>query len=120
MLPSSHQEVYKNFLQALNTLQEAIKNSSEDRQTAFATVENLFQTQVIPLSDVEIEPELVSRWRSIQTELHRMYKLMATDWLFLRSSRQIATKQERIKVFCDRIEQMSQFCRILLEDTDQD
>lgn len=118
MLPSFYQEVYQNFLQALKSLQEAVKQSSEKRQTAFATVEHLFQTQVITLTGEEIDPKIVSRWRSIQTELHRMFKLLATDWLFLRSSRQVSTRKDRIDIFCDRIEQMIKFCRILLEETD--
>lgn len=118
MLPSFHQEIYKNFLQALKSLQEAVKQSSEEKQTAYTTVEHLYQSQVITLTEDEIDPEIVSRWRSIQTELHRMFKLLATDWLFLRSSRQVSTKQDRIDIFCDRIEQMIKFCRILLEETD--
>jgi hypothetical protein len=119
MLPSSHQKVYRNFKEALKALQEAVKQSSSERQTAYTRVEHLFYSDVIPLTDAEINPEIVSRWRSINTELHRMFKLLATDWLFLRSSRQMATKKERLDLFCDRIEQMIKFCRILLEETDQ-
>jgi CRISPR/Cas system CSM-associated protein Csm2 small subunit len=118
MLPSFYQEVYRNFIEALKSLREAVKQSDDEKQAAFAKVEHLYQTQVITLTEEEIDPEIVSRWRSIQTELHRMFKLLATDWLFLRSSRQVSTKKDRIDIFCDRIEQMIKFCRILLEETD--
>ncbi|PSF38749.1 hypothetical protein C7H19_04405 [Aphanothece hegewaldii CCALA 016] len=118
MLPSSYKEVYQNFLEALKSLQEAEKLSTEERITAFARVEHMFQNQLLTLTDEELDPNIVSRWLPIQTELHRMFKLLATDWLFLRSSRQVSTQKERLKLFCDRIEQMSKFCRILLEETD--
>jgi hypothetical protein len=118
MLPSPHQNVYLTWLKALKSLQEAVIESGDGRRAAWGEVEHLFQNQVMGLTEAGIDPETISRWRSIQTELHRMFRLLATDWLFLQSSRQQATRQQRLARFSDRLEQIIQFCNMMLEGTE--
>lgn len=108
MLPLFYREVYQtwlNYLQLLHT---------EVNQDNFEQVHKYFYGEVMGLTEEGMDPVLVSRWRSLQTELHRLVRLLETDWLFCRSSRQSATKEQRLTVLRDRIRKIREYCQYFL------
>jgi hypothetical protein len=54
------------------------------------------------------------RWQQVRTEIHRAIKLLEMDLLFLRSAKQITTKQQRVKTIVSRLEQLSGYWQIIL------
>ena len=40
------------------------------------------------VSGEDLEPQALSRWQSVQTEIHREMKLLSTELLFLQLGRQ--------------------------------
>ncbi|MCU0532955.1 MAG: heterocyst frequency control protein PatD [Hydrococcus sp. Prado102] len=117
MLPTSHQISYQKFLEALLTLQEEI-DSPNSRVTALSEklqqVKQVFQKEVMPLESDELQGDLAFRFASVQTEIHRALRLLGTDILFLRSSKQVATSQQRLSVVRDRVNQIIGYCQVML------
>jgi hypothetical protein len=112
MLPLFHREVYHiwlNFLQVLH---------NQADQANFEQVQRYFYDVVMGLDDGEIEPIYLSRWRSLQTELHRLVRLLETDWLFCGSARQSSTREKRLQGFRGRIEKIMEYCRILVQESE--
>jgi CII-binding regulator of phage lambda lysogenization HflD len=117
MLPTSHQKSYQKFLDTLLALQQEI-DAPNSRVAALSEklqeVQRVFQTEVMPLESDELQGEIASRFISVQTEIHRALRLLGTDILFLRSSKQVATSQQRLSVVRDRINQIISYCQVIL------
>lgn len=112
-------KVYQELLMRLQCLQEYLilddqGDTSQQLQDAWSEVKGYFQDQIIPLTSDRATANLQSRWLSIQTELHRAYRLLELDLLKLRSSRQAETKQQRLQTLRDRVTQMINYCQLLL------
>lgn len=58
---------------------------------------------------------IAPRWQAIQRELIREFRLLATDVIFLASSRQPATKEARLKGIDDRLDKLVNFCQTAIE-----
>lgn len=119
MLPESHRQAYQEFLRTLLDLQNLSTASNTDAasiQQNFQNVQQIFQKQVAILTSDEVDPAIASRWQSIQTEIYRAIRLLDTDILFLRSSRQAATTEARLKTVSDRTQKLIGYCQALLQE----
>jgi head-tail adaptor len=117
MLSQDHARAYQNLFNALSVLQEQLKTPNPelaDCETCFAQIQQIFGEQVMSLSNEELEPDLGVRVQSVQTEIHRGLRLLGTDLLFLRSSRQAATRQQRFNSLTDRLESLRKLCYLIL------
>jgi hypothetical protein len=117
MLPTLHQKAYQKLLTVLRALREQI-DSPNSRVTAiqekFQQIQQVFQEDIMPLKSDELEGAIASRFQSVQTEMHRALRLLGTDILFLRSSKQAATSEQRLAAIRDRLDQMIGFCQAML------
>jgi hypothetical protein len=117
MLPTSHQKSYRKLLNILLELQEQV-SSPNSRVTAisekFSQVQKVFQEDVLPLTSDELEEAIASRFLSVQREIHRNLRLLETDLMFLRSSKQAATTEQRLKIIRDRVARACEFCQVML------
>ena len=117
MLPNLHRQAYQKLLTALQQMQQETTASNLDLaalQTSFSSLQQIFQQQILTLTTENIPPTLTSRWQSLQTEINRALRLLQTDIMFLRSSRQTTTYQQRLISIDKRLEQMIGYCQILL------
>lgn len=115
MLPISASQSYHSLLQLLLTLRDQLKQADPQRftiQKTFEESQQFFLEQVLGATD----GPTTSSARSLQTEIHRLFKLLSTDFLFLTSSRQPATTQHRMKIIGDRLEQLILYCEKLLKE----
>ena len=122
MLPLQHDRVYRELLNALLELENLttatdLEPSSLEKQ--YALVKEIFQTRALTLTEEVLDPALVPRWQSVQTEINRAVRLLQNDIIFLRSARQPATRQTRLKTLCDRLEQLIGYCQVLLQATEE-
>ena len=117
MLPKSHNQACQEFLTALLRLREHLSASSLDAgslQEKLRQLQQFFQERIISLPDDGLEGSAASRWQSIQTEMHRTLRLLGTDILFLRSSRQATTTEQRLGTIGDRLSQLIGYCQAIV------
>ena len=119
MLSNTDRQRYQDFKQALEELQLRVLQANPDRvalQEASGRVQQLFQERIASLSAEEIDPQIASRWQSIQTETHKQMRLLLMDVKFLQASRQAATSQQRIGQIGDRLQTLINYCNLLLHE----
>lgn len=117
MLPSLHCQHYQEFQRALEQLLQCVADQQKEGtvlRERFQDVKQVFQRQIATLNIDDIAPESVSRWQSLQTEIHKQMRLLETDVMLLLSSRSLATSQRRTAGVCDRLNILIQYCTALL------
>ena len=119
MLLIIHRKAYQDFLNLLYELEKQSQSSAlatitADNQVIWLDLKQVFQKSIIPLTDEDLAPEVASRWRSLQSEIQREFRLLNTDWLFLISSRQPATQEARKKTFITRLSKLIKYCQEIL------
>jgi hypothetical protein len=116
MLPLSYHQAYENLYSALNKFSLFLSSAEFPLDnTHFKEVRSLFISQIVLLTGEDLCGRQLNQWRSIQTELHRGWRLLETDWLFLGSAKEGANRVGRLKTVRERVVQMSQYCQILLK-----
>jgi hypothetical protein len=118
MLFNRHQQVYKDFVTVLDQLQEHLYSSRGDFESfkrSFQAVEMIFQAEILSLTSDGLESDQVSRWQLAHTEIHRAFRLLKTDFLFLVSAKREIIMQQRMKQFGDRLVKLISDCEMLLE-----
>ncbi|NJL88613.1 MAG: heterocyst frequency control protein PatD [Coleofasciculaceae cyanobacterium SM2_1_6] len=74
----------------------------------------VYTQEILPLTGEELPPEIVAKWRSIQTEIHRAMKLLTTDISLLRAARSPELQSQRQKVLLDRLTTLTTYCQVIL------
>jgi hypothetical protein len=121
MLPAPYPQAYNAFQRSLQQLQQAAETVDRPQlQAAFQTAQQIFQQQIIPLEAISLETEAIVpttavRIRSIQVEINKQLRLLATDLLFLQAARLSATASQRQQQICDRIELLLRYCEAVIE-----
>lgn len=116
MLPLSHQQSYTEFAAALEALKKAIAGSNQEQKTiedCDRKVQQVYQDRIVPLMSESVSDDITSRWRSLQTEVNRSFRLLRTDIIFLKASRQSSTTQQRLSTCLTRIDQLMKYCQEL-------
>lgn len=117
MLPKYHRKFYQKFLASLTTLKDQIMVEEIDLSRLsqdFQVVQEIFQNQILELTTGGLENSVVSSWQLIQTEIHRTLRLLGTDFLFLQSSRERKTEEQRLEAMLNRIEKLIAYCQVLI------
>lgn len=121
MLPQAYSQAYQNLLISLEDLKNitATPNfQSTSVKKSFDKLQEIYETEVFPLSQEVLDRANTPQWQGIQTEIHRAFKLMAMDIMFLSSSKKAATSQSRLNNLGDRLAQLIGYCQVLLKDGD--
>jgi hypothetical protein len=116
MLPLSHREVYQIWSNYLQLLHDQITQGDFTSEKTLKDVQAYYIGEVFSLTEEGIDQYLVGRWRSLQTELHRLVRLLETDWLFCRSSRRSHTSEQRLQVLRERVEKIQEYCLVLAQE----
>jgi hypothetical protein len=118
MLPESFSQAYQDFVKKLIFLQNDIDSGNLDLdslQKNFKIAQHFFQTSIVNLSDENLDLEISSRWRSLQTEIYRTFKLLEVEMMRLQSSKKSTTQQQRLKSISDRLSQSIGYCELIRE-----
>ena len=124
MLSASHNRAYQDFLTLLTKFKNFVDSWSSSGQQSqvnaeFRELQQWFQQNIAVLNSADIELSIVARWQSVQTEIKREFKLLATDILFFASARQNTTQNKRLKSISDRLTKLIGYCQILLKEETQ-
>jgi hypothetical protein len=120
MLSTSHTEAYQDFMTLLTEFKNFLLNSTAKVEKIqikqmFQNLQSFFNQNIICLNSQNLEPELIPRWVSVQTEIKREFKLLSTDILFLATARQNATLDQRKQSISDRTTKLIDYCQIMLK-----
>lgn len=115
-----HKKAYQDFLNLLFKLESSWQNLAqateiEQNKRIWTELKQVFQERIINLTDENLDLEVASRWRSLQAEIQREFRLLNTDWLFWVSARQPATKQARAKAIENRLSKLISYCQVILK-----
>lgn len=116
MLPISHQQSYTELTTALENLKAAIAGSNREPKViedCDRKVQQVYQDRIVTLTTESIDEAIASRWQSLQTEINRSLRLLQTDMIFLKASRQSQTTQQRLSACLTRIDQLMKYCQEL-------
>lgn len=117
MLPESHNRAYRNFLSILLEFQELIDSDRLDFVSInhhFLLIQQFFPKQITILTSAEIDDSIAAKWQSIHTEIYRAWRLLETEIVFLRSSKQTETTKKRLNSLRDRLKQIINYCQGML------
>ena len=116
-LPEAHRERYQEFQQALEQLAIAARAGEPDGAKLAKSSEDLqqfFQLKILSLASDDLAPSALPSVRSYQTEMHKQLRLLATDMMFVRASRQTATLEERLSQVRARLQTLIGYCEKLI------
>ncbi|MDR9404271.1 MAG: heterocyst frequency control protein PatD [Halothece sp. Uz-M2-17] len=118
MLPLSYRERYQHFLDTLKQLQEHLKADVNRKQlnVIFSQLQQEFEEEIMSLTGEELTGEILPRWQSSQTEVHRMMRLLQNDMMFLQTSRNSNTSQHRLTTVRDRVGKLIDFADALTKE----
>ncbi len=123
MLSTIHNQAYQEFLTLLTNFPTHSLNRDRAIDTknwveAFADLQTFFNNTIMPLTEEELNKPIVYRWQSLQIEIRREFRLLGTDILFLKSSRQPTTKLARGKAIDERIQKLMLYSQEILRTID--
>ncbi|WP_319420954.1 heterocyst frequency control protein PatD [Pleurocapsa sp. FMAR1] len=118
MLPASHNRAYQDFSNLLTKFSGFLINSEEQvdqlqLKQKFQHLQSWFDGNIADLESDNLEQDVISRWQSVQTEIKREFKLLATDILFLTSARQSSTLDKRLRSIKGRVAKLLSYCQIM-------
>jgi hypothetical protein len=111
MSDRSHLSVYQHLQDFLAKLKESLRNGNLVRQDQ--EIDGLC-SELLNLSDQEIDQEMVGKWRSLITELHRDLRLLKTHLLFLSTSKTPSHQAKNLKTVENELIRLNQGCESLL------
>ena len=113
---AAYQQVYDRFQPLLQRLQQAVEAGDRDSlNSAFQEAQQLFQQQIVPLDLEALDQPRSLKVRSIQVEINKQMRLLATDLLFLKTARQSATASQRQQQIGDRVTLLLRYCAAVIE-----
>ncbi len=118
MLPEIHCQRYQDFQQILERLYRLISQPSWDAallKAEIALAQQFFQDQLRSLDLDELDAVMEPRSRSLQVEINKQLRLLATDVMFLQAAKQAVTRQQRLEQVSDRVNTLIGYCDALLQ-----
>ena len=114
MLPHDHRQHYQTFRQELERLQNTSFERGSPILKDFQMLQQFFQQRILTLDLDSLEPAIATQIQSIQIEINKQLRLLATDIPFLQTARQAATAQQRQAQMHDRLKLLLQYCDVIL------
>lgn len=119
MSPKLHRELIQQFLNRLESLEDAVLLPQPDGEAVkqqFTEIERQFTEEILPISFESVKSlSFASIWVGLQTEMHRNLRLLKTDFAFFESSIKKG-KPPKTKRICLQIDQIIAMCNFLLKE----
>lgn len=111
---SSWAEHLQAWLAKIRQLQSALPQLAiqpSRLQTQYLEVQQVYQTQITCLDVFDTHP----KGQSIHTEIHRLLRLINTQFLFLQTARSLEKQQQQRRILCEHLSSVTQFIQLLHE-----
>jgi hypothetical protein len=119
MLPNLHRQAYGVLRSRLEVFRDRLLSHGIDLPalaTQWQDLQSYFQAEVLGLTAEGLDSAQGDRWQSLQTEIYKTMRLLDTDILFLKASRQTQTTEQRLKIIVDRLGQLIAYCQLLTDN----
>lgn len=115
MLPKTHFVPYHQLAAMVENL--AILMAAENLEveaiaSQFQRLESYFLKAIVTLTDDTLEPRTANQWRVMQTEIHRLLRLMKTDLIFWQMAIKSGKKPKQTQRLRDYLDKLQTFCQI--------
>lgn len=115
MLPNIYAKNYQEFLILLRKMQQNLK-SPENLQEIYLELKQLFQEKIMNLIGEDLEGKTYQNWQSLQTEIHRSFKLLETQVMFFSTSRNSTTNQKYLTQINNYLNNLISYCQKLTQN----
>lgn len=119
MLPTTHLSIYHPFaarVDHLIVLWRAENPVPEAIAAQFEELESYFLQEILTLTDDPLEPKIAYQWRVMQTEIHRLLRLMKTDLLFWQMAVKSGKTPKQTQRLQDYLQKLQAFCQMATHD----
>lgn len=125
ILSNAYLEKYQQLLRLLLKIQtvgvdpvEPLTSVMQVDAENLLELQDFYQQQIFPLVgedfEEDVSPEIASRWRSLNTEIHRSMKLLALDISLLKAARSPQMQKVRKQGMSDRLSTLISYCQVIL------
>ena len=114
MVPLLHQQQYEELKQRFAQLGLCISDAAA-LKVAIAEVHQWFRQHILTLNLDELTPVDQQRVQSVQVEINKQLRLLGVDALFLQTSRQRSTTEQRQQQVYDRLQTLIRYCEAVLQ-----
>lgn len=112
MLPKFYCNHYQEFLSLLLKFQASLTSPEKNNFIKpYQKLQRKFNQEIMVLNGSELEGENYHNWQSLQTEIHRTFKLLQTQVMFLLTSRQSTTNQKHLTTIFNYLNQLIAYCQ---------
>ncbi len=116
MLPKTDFENYQEFLSLLLKMQQNLKSTEQDNlKQIYQELQQKFTEKIIILTGNELEGPNYQKWQSLQTEIHRSFKLLETQIMFLLTSRQSTTNHKHLNTINNYLTKLILYCENIIK-----
>jgi len=119
MSPKLHKELIQQFLNRLESLEDAVLLPQPDGEAVkqqFQEIERQSTEEILPIPLESVKSlSFASIWVGLQTEMHRNLRLLKTDLAFFESSLKKG-KSPQLKRICLYFNDLIGYCNFLLKD----
>ncbi len=122
MLLKFYHQSYQELLVKLLKLQTLVMAEDIDMiaiKTIYEQVQIIFQEQILSVSLDELDFSALPLVRSAQTEIYKNLRLLGTELLFLTSSRQKRTTEQRLEKIEGKVKDLIGYCQAILKQLEQ-
>lgn len=115
---SLNRQKYHTFAMLLQQLRDyttSTELNAPGLRQRVASLQQMFQQQIVPLADEDAQTPYNSREQSYQTEMSKQLRLLELDVMFFQGARQPATAQARLQTISDRLTTLVQYCEAILQ-----
>ncbi len=121
MLLKFYYQSYQRFLAKLEELQKEVLAKDQDLirlKTFYDQAQEIFQNQILNVTLDELDCNAIPLVQSAETEIYKNLRLLGTELLFLGSSRQAGTTQQRLEKVQGIIERLINYANAIIEKLD--
>ncbi len=113
MLLKFYRQLYQELLVKLLELETLVIAKDTDMiaiKTIYEQIRTIFQAQILTVRLDELDCSAMPLVRSGQTEIYKNLRLLGTELLFLGSSRQTKTTEERFEKVQGKVQELIGYC----------
>jgi hypothetical protein len=115
MLPKLYADCYQEFLNLLLEIQSSAKVSKQaNLAELYQELQQKFRGEVMVLTGAELDDNIYYSWQSLQTEIHRTFKLLETQLMFLVTSRKSTTNEKHLATIDNYLSKLISYCNNII------
>ncbi len=108
--------VFRQFDRVIQSLQDYLEQEDVNTRQVFLQGEklkNFFQQKLLCITEDQVEEAIAYEWRSYQTEMNRLVKLIVTDLAFWQSARRAGSQPKQTARLQTNLKKLREFTQAM-------